>query len=198
MENEQLWDETLLAQALYEYSSRDAKLLARLRNNWRQYKFKMNKKSIGEVTIQISISRHANSNLLSLQRQSKLTNSPIFEHLINDTFQSEMAEQRLQSLRVKEIQLSKQLAKKHSASIENLTNRLSKMKNSAKIKGELTSVLSQVDELTKEKEALIQKLNAAELAFKDQEIELENLKSNLSAEKLISSRLMDELKEPRD
>ncbi|NMP16118.1 hypothetical protein [Thalassotalea sp. Y01] len=198
LENQRFWDETLLAQALNEYTSRDAKLLVRLRNNWRQYKFKMNRKSIGDVTFQVSISRHANSNLLSLQRQSKLTNSAIFEHLVNDTFQSEMAEQRLQTLRVKEIKLSEQLAKTNRVRFQNLSNRLNKISNGAKVADELTSALSQISELTTDKEQLIKMVRDLEKTLESQKDELKKLEILLSAEKRLNSKLMNELKDTRN
>ena len=150
------------------------------------------------MTFQVSISRDTNSALISLQKQSKLPRNTIFEHLIKDNFQSEMTEQRLQQLRLKEIKLSEQLAKKSKVSFENLNNRLSKISNDAKVAEELTDAIAQVNEAEIERGRLLQKLNTLEITINTQKDELEELKSNLSAEKLLNSKLMKELKEARD
>ena len=96
------------------------------------------------------------------------------------------------------MKLSEQLAKKQKASFENLSNRLSKITNGAKIADELASAIPLVDELTIDKEVLIQKLNALEITLNNQTDEHEELNSSLSAEKRLNSKLMTELKELRN
>ena len=192
------WNTDLLINFLNDIIQREPDSLDKILNNWRQYRFKNRIKKNGTVTFQVSISRDTNSALISLQKQSKLPRNTIFEHLIKDNFQSEMTEQRLQQLRLKEIKLSEQLAKKSKVSFENLNNRLSKISNDAKVAEELTDAIAQVNEAEIERGRLLQKLNTLEITINTQKDELEELKSNLSAEKLLNSKLMKELKEARD
>lgn len=192
------WGDDLLIHSLNELIQRDPKSLNKILNNWRQYRYKNRTKQSGTVTFQVSVSRDVNVELLSLQRQSKLPRNVIFEHLIKDTYQSEMVEQRLQNLRLKEIKLSEQLAKKHKANFDSLKKRFSGVVNGATVAKELSEALEQIEKLTLENENLTEKLNEEANLLIEKDKQIEELNLSLSSEKRINSKLMKEVKEAKE
>lgn len=197
-ESDASWSESVLGHYLATALSQEPKILDKILNNWRQFKYVTKKKNQGVDTIKLDISHKARVELSSLSKSLKKPINSIVELLIFDNFQTEMSQIRIEKLRKQEIRLEEKKSEESRAKAMRLSESFKKFEGKKQLIKDLDDANSKVNELSNIKEALELKLEKLQEQIEKSEVRMEALVRELNAEKRITSKLSIELSSERD
>jgi hypothetical protein len=194
-ENQGQWNKTVLNYSLSEAVNRDPKFITKIQNTWRQHKHKIQEKKHGVVTHKISLPKLVNDKLSSLTDGTKDTINVTIEKLIYDNYHLEMTNKRIEKLRLKEIKLSHEKAKAKTGRLQSLKKNLELKDGREKIAIELEQANIHIEEQVSENEELKFKLTELQKELDEKKGELEKVRIELSAEKCLTSKLSEEIRQ---
>lgn len=197
-ESDTSWSETVLQHYLISALSQEPKILDKIQNNWRQYKYVTKNKHDGIDTIKLNISHKARVELSSLSKSLKKPINNIVELLIFDNYQTEMSEIRIEKRRQQEIRLEKKKSEESRAKAMRLSESFNKIDGKEQLIKDLDDANSKIDELSNNKTAIELELEKLQEQIKQSEAKVEALAIELNAEKRITSKLSQELRSERD
>jgi hypothetical protein len=189
------WSKLSLQYLLSEVVEHDVHFISKIQNAWRQHNHKIKEIENGVVSRKLSLSNQANKQLLALSQESKDPIDVTIEKLILETYHNEITNKRIDKLRHKEIKLSLEKAKAKTGRLQSLKKNLELKDGQENIAIELEKASIHIEEQVRANEELKFKLKELHKELDEKGSELEKIRIELSAEKSMTFKLDEEIRQ---